>query len=132
MSLLQFGDECPTWDGWDTLNETLSRTNSCPVPVEDLHFSFEATPKREGWFQTYSRQDTGEDIVYYPESRGFPFSLPYEMPISLFMPYKVESKEKLLIKNKPGPKKQPASAVDHVAKFKKRKGKFLIHIGFLR
>ena len=93
--------------------------------MDDLHFSFEATPKTEGWFQTYSRQDAGEDIVYYPESRGFPFALPYEMPLSLFMPYKVEAgKEKLLTKNKHGPKK-PAGTIDHLSKFKKRKCKFI-------
>ncbi len=99
------------------------------MPVNELHFSFEATPKTEGWFQTYSRQDAGEDIVYYPESRGFPFPLPYEMPISLFMPYKMEAKEKIA-KNKQGPKKADIP-MDHVGKFKKRKGKFFIFFTYL-
>ncbi len=118
---MQNGEEYQTWDGWDTLNETLAVTNSCPVPVEDLHFSFEATPRSEGWFQTYSRQDAGEDIVYYPETRGFPFALPYEMPLSLFMPYKLEAKEKMT-KKQHGTKKPSVLPTNHVAKFKKRKG----------
>jgi hypothetical protein len=46
------------------------------------------------------------------------------MPISLFMPYKVETKEKLT-KSKHGPKK-PDSAKEHVAKFKKRKCKYYL------
>lgn len=108
----------PTWDGWDRLNETLAATNCSPVPVDDLHFSFEATPKSEGWFQTYSRQDGGEDIVYYPESRGFPFPLPYEMPLSLFMP---ESKEAKVTKKLPAKNAPPAPPTNHIGKFKKRK-----------
>jgi hypothetical protein len=37
-------------------------------------------------FTTYSRQDQGEEILYYPEPKSFP--LPYEMPASTFYPRK--------------------------------------------
>ena len=57
-------------------------TGDPPEDVDDLHFSFEVTPFREGWFQTYSRQDQGDEIFYYPDGQTFP--LPYEMPISTF------------------------------------------------
>ena len=64
----------------------LAVVNGTEVPVEDLRFSFENTPAREGWFQTYTRQDQGDEILYYPEPKSFP--LPYEMPISTFYPRK--------------------------------------------
>ena len=51
-----------------------------------LSISFEHTPAREGWFLTYTRQDQGDEILYYPEPKSFP--LPYEMPVSTFYPRK--------------------------------------------
>lgn len=53
--------------------------------VSVLQFSFEAVPHNEPWYQTYQRQDEGEEI--YLSSAGDatywkPFLLPYEMPPS--------------------------------------------------
>ena len=69
-----------------TMEVQLAVVNGTEVPVEALRFSFENTPAREGWFQTYTRQDQGDEILYYPEPKSFP--LPYEMPISTFYPRK--------------------------------------------
>jgi len=92
------------WDGWETLNETLAGTTSLPVAIGDLNFSFEATPHQEPWFQTYTRQDGGDDYVFYPETRSFPFPLPYELPYSTFMPekpdIKIEDPSKKVLKGK--------------------------------
>jgi len=90
------------WDGWESLNETLAAIDGNPVELENLHFSFEVAPHRESWFQTYSRQDQGEDIVFYPESKTFPFCLPYELPYSTFMPHKPEVKIEEKTKKKTG------------------------------
>ena len=71
----------------------MANNDALPVAVEDLHFSFEVTPFREPWFNTYSRQDNGDDLVYYPDGKGFPFLLPYELPYSTFMPEKLDKTE---------------------------------------
>lgn len=63
-------------------------------PFSELEFSFERTPHREGWFQTYSRQDLGDELLYYSDHQYFP--LPYEMPMNTFYPWR---------ENKPGGKK---------------------------
>lgn len=53
---------------------------SKPSPeVEGLHYSFEAVPKSESWYQTYQRQDEGEEFYYYSEVDRKPFLLPYEI-----------------------------------------------------
>ena len=98
----------------------MAGTDSLPVEVENLHFSFEATPLRESWFQTYSRQDRGEDLVFYPETKSFPFRLPYELPYSTFMPYKPEVKveEKLTKKGK-----KKAEESEPLTSTKKKKGR---------
>ena len=67
-----------------TLETELSKVDGSEVPVDELRYSFEHTPGREGWFQTYTRQDQGDEILYYPEPKSFP--LPYEMPVSTFYP----------------------------------------------
>ena len=64
----------------------LSQVDGSEVMSDSLRFSFEHTPAREGWFQTYTRQDQGDEILYYPEPKSFP--LPYEMPLSTFYPRK--------------------------------------------
>ena len=69
-----------------TMDDELSIVNGVEVPVDSLRFSFEHTPAREGWFLTYTRQDQGDEILYYPEPKSFP--LPYEMPVSTFYPRK--------------------------------------------
>ena len=68
------------------MEDRLSLVNGSEVPVDSLRFSFENTPAREGWFLTYTRQDQGDEILYYPEPKSFP--LPYEMPVSTFYPRK--------------------------------------------
>jgi len=92
--------EEPVWDGWDKLHQTLANNDALPVAVEDLHFSFEVTPFREPWFNTYSRQDNGDDLVYYPDGKGFPFLLPYELPYSTFMPDKLDKTDVKVEENK--------------------------------
>ncbi|XP_059084397.1 claspin-like [Tigriopus californicus] len=69
-------------DLFESLDERLGRITSESVDVNGMSFSFEHTPFNEGWFQTYSRQDQGDEILFYPETHWFP--LPYEMPISTF------------------------------------------------
>lgn len=44
-----------------------------------MHFSFEAVPKSESWYQTYQRQDEGDEYYYYSEFDRKPFLLPYEI-----------------------------------------------------
>lgn len=68
----------------EAIEKELALVDGCEVPVDSLRFSFENTPAREGWFQTYTRQDQGDEILYYPEPKSFP--LPYEMPVSTFYP----------------------------------------------
>lgn len=54
--------------------------DSSPCPIEDLHFSFETAPSSEVWFQTFQRQDRGEELAF--PSVGEPSSviLPYQVP----------------------------------------------------
>ena len=66
------------------IDDELALVDGTEAPIDSLRFSFEHTPAREGWFQTYTRQDQGDEILYYPEPKSFP--LPYEMPISTFYP----------------------------------------------
>ena len=81
------------------LEAQLSRCDGEEVDVEGFVFSFERTPLYESWFQTYTRQDQGEEILYYPEPKSF--ALPYEMPASTWYPRK--------------PKPEAASKADSVA-----------------
>lgn len=59
-----------------SVNEVI---DSAPCPIDDLHFSFEAVPSSEVWFQTFQRQDRGEEL-YFP-SLGEPSQvvLPYQV-----------------------------------------------------
>ena len=66
--------------------DALKRVDSHEVEISSMDFSFERTPFRESWFQTYTRQDAGDEILYYPEIQSFP--LPYEMPMNTFYPRK--------------------------------------------
>jgi hypothetical protein len=55
---------------------------SKPSPeVEKMHFSFEAVPKSEPWYQTYQRQDEGAEFWHYfsESDTPKPFLLPYEI-----------------------------------------------------
>lgn len=81
-----------SWDGWDSLNKQLEEIDSTPVPIDDLNFSFEKEPRREGWYVTYQRQDRGDEMVYYPNATQVPFLLPYQMSYSSFMPPKLNKK----------------------------------------
>ena len=58
-------------------------------------------------------------MVYYPETKTFPFLLPYELPYSTFMPYKPEVKVEDKTK-----KKSKKADVHHevVPKGKRKKG----------
>jgi antitoxin component of MazEF toxin-antitoxin module len=69
-----------------TMLEALKRVDCSEVEISSLEYSFERTPVREGWFQTYTRQDKGDEILFYPDNQSFP--LPYEMPMSTFYPKK--------------------------------------------
>ncbi|OXU24268.1 hypothetical protein TSAR_009626 [Trichomalopsis sarcophagae] len=53
---------------------------SKPSPeVEKMHFSFEAVPKSEPWYQTYQRQDEGAEYYHFFSEVEKPFLLPYEI-----------------------------------------------------
>ena len=64
------------------MNQALKRVDGSEIEVSIFDYSFEKTPFRESWFQTYTRQDQGDEILYYPEHKSFP--IPYEMPMSTF------------------------------------------------
>ncbi|XP_018326232.1 protein chiffon isoform X2 [Agrilus planipennis] len=52
------------------------------VDLNDIQFSFETVPKSEPWYQTFQRQDNGEEYYYCNFSdSGYwkPFILPYEI-----------------------------------------------------
>jgi hypothetical protein len=60
--------------------------NELPSAMERLHFSFEVVPQSEPWYQTYTRQDEGQEFYAYScmsdSCYWKPFLLPYEMPSS--------------------------------------------------
>jgi hypothetical protein len=60
--------------------------NELPSTMERLHFSFEVVPQSEPWYQTYARQDEGEEFYAYScmsdSCYWKPFLLPYELPLS--------------------------------------------------
>jgi len=78
----------PTWDGWEALNSQLELITEDPVEVGKMHFSFEAVPIKESWYNTYQRQDRGDELIFYPSSTTAPFLLPYELPYNTFQPCK--------------------------------------------
>lgn len=51
-----------------------------PCPIDDLHFSFESVPRSEVWFQTFQRQDRGEELYFPSVGDPSPVILPYELP----------------------------------------------------
>lgn len=51
-----------------------------PCPLEDLHFSFESVPSSEVWFQTFQRQDRGEELDFPSVSDPSSVVLPYQVP----------------------------------------------------
>ncbi|XP_034243643.1 uncharacterized protein LOC117646652 [Thrips palmi] len=51
-----------------------------PCPLEDLHFSFESVPSSEVWFQTFQRQDRGEELDFPSVSEPSSVVLPYQIP----------------------------------------------------
>ncbi|KAJ8675476.1 hypothetical protein QAD02_011262 [Eretmocerus hayati] len=64
----------------DTEEEPQKILPSKPSPkVEKMHFSFEAVPRSEAWYQTYHRQDEGAEFYYFSEIDDKPFLLPYEI-----------------------------------------------------
>ena len=74
--------------------------------VDGFVFSFERTPLYESWFQTYTRQDQGEEILYYPEPKSF--QLPYEMPAGTWYPRKPKEAAAEGDRDKPSSKKTSA------------------------
>ena len=89
----------PTIPDFDELTKEVD--GSEVNPFSELEFSFERTPHREGWYQTYSRQDLGDEILYYSDHQYFP--LPYEMPMNTFYPWRAGDKPggKKSLKNTP-------------------------------
>ncbi len=75
---------------FQSLQQKLDFVDDNPIDVDEMLFSFEKRPLNEVWFQTYSRQDAGDEILYYPETKWFP--LPYEMPSTTFYPSKGKKK----------------------------------------
>ena len=87
------------------LNEALRAVTCDEAEIDGLNFSFEHAPVGEGWFQTYHRQDQGDEFLYFPETNWVP--LPYEMPMTTFYP----KKDKKDSDNKSGtatPKEEPS------------------------
>ena len=68
------------------LNEKLRAVTADDAVIGEMVFSFERAPVGEGWFQTYHRQDQGDEFLYFPETNWVP--LPYEMPMTTFYPKK--------------------------------------------
>ena len=68
------------------LNEKLRAVTTDDAVIGEMVFSFERAPVGEGWFQTYHRQDQGDEFLYFPETNWVP--LPYEMPMTTFYPKK--------------------------------------------
>lgn len=70
-------------DDNDDNDQTVDRLlPSKPSPeIERMQFSFEAIPKSEPWYQTYQRQDEGEEFWHYfsESNEPKPFLLPYEI-----------------------------------------------------
>ncbi|XP_069675973.1 protein chiffon-like isoform X2 [Periplaneta americana] len=68
----------------DDSNLKESVENELLSSMEKLHFSFEVVPQSEPWYQTYTRQDEGEEFYAYSFMSDScywkPFLLPYEMP----------------------------------------------------
>jgi len=93
-----------------TMTDRLADTDGSPINLEELYFSFECPPTREAWFQTYSRQDRGDDVVYYSDSKIFPFSLPYELPLSTFATVKPEMKIDVKVKKEKIDSDTPSSS----------------------
>jgi len=60
--------------------------NDLPSTMDRLHFSFEVVPQSEPWYQTYTRQDEGEEFYAYScmsdSCYWKPFLLPYELSSS--------------------------------------------------
>ena len=81
---------------FDELDRRLAELDEEPLDVDCMEFSFERRPLHEAWFQTYSRQDQGDEMLFYPEGKGYP--LPYEMPMTTFYPNKsgVKKRSQLL------------------------------------
>lgn len=70
----------------DESNVRETMENELPSTMEKLHFSFEVVPQSEPWYQTYTRQDEGEEFYAYScmsdSCYWKPFLLPYELPLS--------------------------------------------------
>ena len=78
----------------DLLESMLGKVDGEEMEIAKMEYSFEKTPFLESWFQTYSRQDQGDEVLHYPEYISFP--LPYEMPMNTF------TYQKKIIGNKEG------------------------------
>ncbi len=79
-------------DRFDELDRLLGEVDDEPLDVDTMEFSFERRPLNEAWFQTYHRQDQGDEMLFYPDGRGYP--LPYEMPMTTFYPSKTGMKKR--------------------------------------
>ncbi|KDR23669.1 uncharacterized protein LOC110834587 isoform X2 [Zootermopsis nevadensis] len=70
----------------DESNVREAMESELPSTMEKLHFSFEVVPQSEPWYQTYTRQDEGEEFYAYScmsdSCYWKPFLLPYELPSS--------------------------------------------------
>ena len=82
---------------FEDLKRRLDEVSGEAIDVDDMQFSFERTPVNEGWFQTYSRQDQGDEISFYLETKSI--LLPYEMPNTTFYPSKTGGKKRKLFGN---------------------------------
>ncbi|XP_071446425.1 uncharacterized protein [Hetaerina americana] len=78
------GDNC----GGHSVHESEEINKSLVDPeYNNVKFSFESIPFSEPWYQTYQRQDEGEEIHFtsFSESSAFrPFLLPYESHVDTF------------------------------------------------
>lgn len=65
-----------------TIEEPVVREviDGTPCPIDDLHFSFESVPRSEVWFQTFQRQDRGDELCFPCISEPSTVILPYQLP----------------------------------------------------
>ena len=109
IPLVTFTHECCSQSQVEQLkriNEKLRAVTCDEAEISSLQFSFEQAPVGEGWFQTYHRQDQGDEFLYFPETNWVP--LPYEMPMTTFYPKKDKKDREDTKSGTATPKEEPS------------------------
>lgn len=63
-------------------SKSTKKDDNTNFTLEDFKFSFESVPKSEPWYQTFQRQDEGQEYYTCFSDSGYwkPFLLPYQLP----------------------------------------------------